>query len=229
MDPYSLCALLLWYNKGMTVISRERGKVNTHTNSRYLRELRQVISLSEIQKSVLSGALMGDGCIIPTASGKNYRLQIEHANKQREYVFWKYEVFKDFVVTPPKRIRSAESWRFRTISHKEFVQLRQIFYRNWKKILPRRLDFILNPIALAVWFMDDGCLDKKRGYILNTQNFTFEENMRLMSFLSEKLHIALSVHRDRIYYRLYVKRKSMSIFRNLLDAYMHPIMRYKLS
>ena len=55
----------------MTTIPRELKKVNTHTNSRYLRELRQTLSLSENQKSVLFGALMGDGCIILTASGKN--------------------------------------------------------------------------------------------------------------------------------------------------------------
>ena len=63
----------------MMVIPREHKIVNTHTNSLYLRELKRSLSLSAIQKSVLFGTLMGDGCIIPTASGKNYRLQIEYS------------------------------------------------------------------------------------------------------------------------------------------------------
>lgn len=214
----------------MTTTSREQGKVNVHTNSRYLRELRKTLSLSEIQKSVLFGAIMGDGCIIPTASGKNYRLQIEQSDKQKEYVFWKYEIFKEFVITSPRHILgSINSWKFRTVSHKEFMEVRHMFYRNGKKILPRKLDFILDPLVLAVWFMDDGCLKKKSGYILNTQNFTFEENMRLQEFLSKKLNIGISLHKDRTYHRLFVRSKSMAAFRNLLDVHMHPIMRYKLS
>lgn len=214
----------------MTTTPREQGKVNIHTNSRYLRELRKTLSLSEIQKSVLFGALMGDGCIIPTASGKNYRLQIEQSNKQKEYVFWKYEIFKKFVITSPRRIGgSVNSWKFRTVSHGEFMRLRHMFYQSGRKILPRKLDFILDPLVLAVWFMDDGCLDKKSGYILNTQNFTFEENVRLKEFLSKKLCIALSLHKDRTHHRLFVKSKSMAVFREMIDSYVHPVMRYKLS
>lgn len=212
------------------VIPREKKEVNTHTNSRYLRELRQTLALSEVQKGVLFGALMGDGCVIPTASGKNYRLQIEHCDKQKDYLFWKYEIFREFVISPPKHRVSLDSWKFRTISHREFRWIRNVFYREGKKILPRRLEFLQNPLVLAVWFMDDGCLDKKRGYILNTQNFTFEENVRLMKFLSDTLGLSeLSLHRDKKYHRLFIKRKSMTEFKDLFDSFIHPRMSYKLS
>lgn len=216
--------------EAMKTIPRKQRKVNTHTNSRYLRELRENISLSETMMGVLLGALMGDGCIIPTASGKNYRLQLEQSHKQKEYLFWKYEIFKEFVITPPKYIAPSNSWRFRTISHKEFIRLRNLFYRNGKKILPKTLDFLLDPLVLAVWFMDDGCLAKKKGYVLNTQNFTFEENIRLKKFLSERFGLSsLSLHRDRKYYRLFVRSRSMAEFRNLFDSHIHSSMNYKLS
>lgn len=210
------------------VIPREQNIVNTYTNSRYLHELRRILSLSETQKSVLLGTLMGDGCIIPTASGKNFRLQVEHCSKQKEYVFWKHKVFKEFIVSPPKLISAVNSWRFRTISHEEFTKIGSLFYCDGKKILPRKLDFLLDPLTLAVWFMDDGCLAKERGYILNTQNFGFEDNRRLMKFLQDNFGLHLTLHRDRRYYRLFVKRQSMTEFRNLLELEMHPIMRYKL-
>lgn len=210
------------------VIPREQNKVNTHTNSRYLRELRQALSLSEIQKSVLFGTLMGDGCLIPTADGKNYRLQIEHGDRQKKYVFWKYGIFKGFVVSKPKYIETLSSWRFRTISHREFRQLRRIFYRDGKKILPKKLDFLLDPLTLAVWFMDDGSLARGHGYILNTQNFKPEDSVRLMKFLQGSFGLHLAIHRDRRYYRLFVKKQSMAEFRNLFKFRMQPIMRYKL-
>lgn len=215
----------------MVVIPREHNKVNTHTNSRYLHELRQTLSLSATQKSVLLGTLMGDGCLIPTADGKNHRLQIEHSDKQREYLLWKYDIFKEFVVSLPKQITVVNSWRFRTVSHREFREfreLRNLFYRDGKKILPEKLDFLLDPLTLSVWFMDDGCLARGRGYILNTQNFKPEDNIRLMKFLQDNLGLHLAIHRDRKYYRLFIKKQSMTEFRNLCEFKIQPTMRYKL-
>lgn len=166
--------------------------------------------------------------MIPTAPRKNYRLQIEQGNKQKQYAFWKYGIFKEFVVSPPKYIAALNSWRFRTISHHEFKRLRGIFYDDSKKILPKKLNFLLDPLTLAVWFMDDGCLARGQGYILNTQNFKIEDNIRLMKFLQDNLGLYLAIHRDRRYYRLFVKKQSMEKFKSLLEHRIHPIMRYKL-
>ncbi len=172
---------------------------------------------------------MGDGCIIPTASGKNYRLQAEQSNKQREYLFWKYEIFKDFVVTSPKYIASLDSWRFRTMSHEEFVQLRDVFYQNGRKVLPQNLSFLADPLVLAVWFMDDGSHYPNGSYILNTQNFTREENARIINFLSDKCGLeSLALHRDRKYYRIAIRKKSSLAFQRLFESEMLPSMKYKL-
>lgn len=218
----------MWYHWGMKTIPREQRKVNTHTNSRYLRELRQNISLSEVQKSVLMGALMGDGCIIPTASGKNYRLQVEQSNKQKEYLFWKYEVFKEFVITSPKYIAPSDSWRFRTISHKEFIWLRNVFYRNGKKILPKSLDFLLNSLVLAVWFMDDGGRVGS-GCLLNIQNFTDSEAFRLQEFFRKRLKIPATLHRNKGKFRLYIPAYYQSRWKDYLGCNFRSEFGYKLS
>lgn len=202
---------------------------NIRTNSRYLRELKDSLSLSALQKRVLCGTLMGDGCIIPTASDNNYRLQIEQSDQQREYLFWKYEIFKEFVVTPPKYIASLGSWRFRTISHKEFVQLRSIFYRDGKKVLPQNLYFLADPLVLAVWFMDDGSHYSNGSYIINTQNFTPKENIRIINFLSDNFGLkSLTLHRDRKYYRIAIGKQSSTEFQRLFEFEILSSMKYKL-
>lgn len=211
----------------MTAIPREVRIVNT--NSRFHRELRKSLSLSDIQKKVLSGALMGDGCLIENSSQTNYRLQIEHSDKQKEYVLWLYEIFKNFVLSPPKYLISTRSWKFRTVSHQCFLPFQKSFYRNGKKILPENLSFLIDSLALAVWYMDDGCLEKKKGYILNTQNFTYVENRRLIKFLANSFDLPyLSLHRDRKYFRLFIRKRSMVEFRNILESNIHPTMRYKI-
>lgn len=202
-------------------------KVNS--NSRFHRELRKSLSLSVVQKNALLGSLLGDGCLITNPSMTNYRLQIEQSAKQKDYVFWKYEIFKNFVLTPPKYLPRTRSWKFRTVSHKDFLPFREMFYKNGIKILPRDLSFLKDPLVLAIWFMDDGCLDRNSGYILNTQNFTFAENKRLMVALANNLGLKyISIHHDRKYYRLYVRKRSMVTFRNLFLIYMQPSMQYKI-
>lgn len=202
-------------------------KVNS--NSRFHRELRKSLSLSVIQKNALFGSLLGDGCLITNPSMTNYRLQIEQSAKQKDYVFWKYEIFKNFVLAPPKYLSRTRSWKFRTISHKDFLPFRAMFYKNGTKILPRDLSFLKDSLVLAIWFMDDGCLDRNSGYILNTQNFTLNENKRLMKALIGDLGIRnISLHRDKKYYRLFVRKKSMAAFMDLFFVYMQPSMQYKI-
>lgn len=215
------------YHEGMKAIPWEVRKVNT--NSRFHRELRKSLSLSDTQKSVLLGSLLGDGCLIENSSKSNFRFQIEHCDKQKEYVFWKYEFFKNFVLTQPKYLSSTNSWKFRTISHQDFLPFHKMFYKNGKKVLPENLSFLIDPMVLAVWYMDDGCRDQGKGYILNTQCFTFEENDRLRKFFEENFGLPFVLHRDRKYFRLFIKWEWMDEFKNLFADNIHPIMRYKIN
>ena len=99
--------LLMWYHGGMKRTPWEVRKVNS--NSHFHRELRKSLSLSAVQKSALLGSLLGDGCLITNPSMTNYRLQIEQSDKQKEYIFWKYEIFKNFVLSPPKYLPRTNS------------------------------------------------------------------------------------------------------------------------
>jgi len=49
-----------------------------------------------------------------------------------------------------------------------------LFYKNRKKCIP---DLILDPIILAVWFMDDGSSCSEDDVYLNTQQFLKMSNI----------------------------------------------------
>ena len=52
---------------------------NHHTNSKWLRNFKTTFVLSDIQKDVLIGTLLGDGYLRLSVSGKSARLQVYHS------------------------------------------------------------------------------------------------------------------------------------------------------
>lgn len=213
----------------MKIIPREVKRRKPITWSREIRELQKRLRLTRFQKEILIGTLLGDGCLEVNAYGKNYRFMIGHQKKHKGYVEWKYHIFEEWCLSKPKFQSLTNSWRFRTISHSIFTKFQKMFYRNGKKILPKEINRILkSPISLAVWFMDDGALGpKKRGLTLNTQNFTKEENKRLMKCLENNFCLNLSLHKDKKYWRIYILPKSVFQFRKRVEKFVLPEFKYK--
>jgi len=122
------------------------------------------------------------------------------------------------------------SWRQKTVSHPELTLYRALFYKEGKKVVPSTIGKIFrSPLSLAVWFMDDGTKGPATGYTFNTQNFSLKENHFLRSVLKENFGIEhVSVHRDKKYFRLYIKVGSTSRLEQLIYPYVIPSMLYKL-
>ena len=64
--------------------------------------LKKGMQLSSLQKSFIIGSMLGDATMRVGKKGRNANLKIDNGLKQKEYVFWKYEILKNFVTTPPK-------------------------------------------------------------------------------------------------------------------------------
>lgn len=171
------------------------------------------------------GTLLGDGYLDKTTCG--YSLRIHHGVIQKEYVDYKYSLVKDFVNSHPKQ--SGKSYYFRTVSHPSLFDLRKVFYPERHKILPK--DFLkdnFDSFALAIWIMDDGSKEGNQMRI-NTQSFTFQENLWLIKFLQAKFGIEARINLDKGKYRLRIRSKSMNSLKNLIKPYIIPSMLYKLS
>lgn len=201
------------------------------TNSREIRNLRRRLALSERQKQILIGSLLGDGCLIPNSWNKHYRFQVEQKAGQKNYVLWLYQEFRDWVLTEPAYHPVPRSWKFRTVSHPELTDLAHEFYADRTKVLPVRISELLNsPLSLAIWAMDDGCLMPRRdGFTFNTQSFTAAENEQLRACLQNRFGLLhTSLHHDKNRMRLYIKKASLSRLQMLLEQYILPEFTYKL-
>ena len=64
--------------------------------------------ISNFQKEVLVGCLLGDGRLESRSGGKSARLRIHHGEKQKDLIFWKYEIMRNLVSVAPKKIVCAK-------------------------------------------------------------------------------------------------------------------------
>ena len=183
------------------------------------------VALTVPQRELVIGSLLGDGYLMPTTAGWCFR--VGHGRQQKAYVDWKFRVLSDLVRSAPRSC--GKSYYFRTVTHPEFSGLRQAFYADApRKGVPVPLILQeLTPLGLAVWFMDDGAIDRRQLRI-NTQCFSLEENQVLIEFLQAKFGILARLNRDKDRYRLRLGEGSVQRFVNLVSPHLIPSMLYKL-
>ncbi|MBI2640155.1 MAG: hypothetical protein HYW90_04710 [Candidatus Sungbacteria bacterium] len=185
-------------------------------------------SLTQLQKSLIIGTLLGDGYLRKLKGRKDAFLEINHSIRAKEYVDWKYSVLKNIAGGIPKsRYGNGHriAYRFYTQQHPELSRMHELFYEGGKKRIP---DIQLGPISLAVWFMDDGSRCRDRDVYLNTQQFSHSDQEKLMGML-KVLGLETTINKDKSYYRLRFLKESIKKFNQLISEHIIPSMKYKLS
>ncbi len=193
------------------------------------------LQLTRQQRSIIVGTILGDGHLETQNSGRTYRLKVEHSIKQIEYVEWLYEILKEWVPGGiyKRERRGFEYVGFTTYSHGDFRFYGQQFYTNGVKIIPKMIPKMLDPLALAVWFMDDGSIKSKHhdAYLLHTLCFTQQDQKILQEALLSEFKIETSLHKQpNDQWRMYIGSKSAEMFRTIIDPYISQIvsMKYKI-
>jgi len=185
-------------------------------------------SLTQLQRSIIIGSLLGDGYLRIVSRRKNAFLEINHSYSQKEYVEWKFEMLKSICRSGPKMRRGNGkriAYRFTTRQMPEITDLSRLFYANGKKQIPNNLQ--LDPIVIAIWFMDDGSKCGTSNVYFNTQQFNASDQEKCMQMLL-KFGIESSLNRDKEYSRVRIKSSSMQKLFNLVIPHIIPSMKYKL-
>ncbi len=194
------------------------------------------LKLNKTQREILVGLLLGDGHLETRNCGRTYRLKVEQSLRKSDYVLWLYENFENFVLKKPKEkekvrdgVKTKNIW-FSTVSHGSLRFYAQQFYASGKKVVPKMIGKLLSPLALAVWFMDDGSVKSKnhKAKIINTQCFSKSEVMLLIKTLEEKFQISAKLRRQREGWQIYILSESVDRFRKIIGKYVIDSMRYKL-
>ena len=112
--------------------------------------------LSEQQFQVVLGSLMGDGSLSPNRNGRNgVRFRMGHGAKQIDYLQWKTGLLGNIEHSVRDNDKGARFVDFTPLP--ELGELRQAVYLgDGKKFLSEDYLKALTPLALAIWYMDDG-------------------------------------------------------------------------
>jgi len=185
-------------------------------------------SLTQLQRSIIIGSLLGDGYLRIVPRRKNAFLEINHSYSQKEYVDWTFEMLKSICRSGPK-MRNGNgkriAYRFTTRQMPDITKLFKLFYANGKKQIPNNLK--LDPIMLAVWFMDDGSKCGTSSVYFNTQQFNTSDQEKCMQMLLA-LGIESGLNRDKEYWRVRIKASSMQRLFSLVSPHVIPSMTYKM-
>lgn len=117
--------------------------------------------------------------------------------------------------------------QFATRTAPLFSEWHGIFYEDGRKRIPTDLPKLLDPLAMAVWYMDDGSADHC-GLTIQTHNFLAEEVASVVETLAERFSLTVNPRKNKSHLLLYIGRSSVSRFTELVGEHVLPELRYKL-
>jgi hypothetical protein len=192
---------------------------------------------------VIMGSILGDGSLSPLSRGRDRTSTIDISQNVSKfsYLEWLYKILGRVLDLNPIHQKKGfeQMYRFRSKPSKLLGSLRSKFYSDLdgKKIIPSDIQEIFkDPISLAVWYMDDGTLDKRDKYHFNSclasYCFTFSECNFLKEVLKKNFGLNVSVNqstmRGKVYPRIYIRSESMNDFIRLVKPHILPVFNYKI-
>lgn len=153
----------------------------------------QKVFLSDYQRDILYGALLGDGCICGHPRGRNY--QFVYTSKSKQHVDYVCAPFLDFGVREgikytsvydKRTCKTYSRYTFRTMYDILFTEEYHRWYVDGVKHIPANL--VLNPTICLIWYIGDGCLCNGRAsqhIKLSTHCFNLSE---LQNIILPQLH-----------------------------------------
>ena len=124
------------------------------------------------------------------------------------------------------------NYGFQTISCGSLRFFAHQFYdqNSKKKKIPKIIKKLLSPLALTVWFMDDGQIKsiKHRALLINSQCFSRKDLGLLQKALKDKFGIETTLKKEKTGYRIYLLSKTIQNFLAVIHSYVIPSMGYKI-
>jgi recombination protein RecA len=194
--------------------------------------------LSDFQWEIILGGLMGDGALSPTRSGHGARYRFGHGPKQAEYCDWKGSLFANVGTSRHVNADGVVHHDVRPLP--ELSELRKAVYVDGKKVFDEDYLKHLTPLALAIWYMDDGTFSlRAKGLQARTRDGSGRSDIcieamepttrvRLRNYLADVWGIeAKLIERDGRAVLVFAKDETAKLHA-LIAPFVHPSMEYKL-
>ena len=198
--------------------------------------------LSSQQMQVVLGSLMGDGNLSPNRRDRTgVRFRLGHGPKQVDYLDWKVSLFANIGCSRRTSAAGAVFADFTPLP--ELDELRQaVYFGDGKKHLSEEYLKALTPLALAIWYMDDGCFTvRSKGVQERTQGgsgridicvdaMSIGTRDRMVDYLRDThgLDVKLITRGVRAQQVIQFSTAASAAFQEIVAPWVHPSMEYKL-
>lgn len=185
-------------------------------------------NLSDDQLQIVIGSYLGDGHLEKTKNA--WRLKVTHGEAQRQYAQWKSDMF----------LTSLEDIPENGYAQTPAVYLQSLTFNLQHRVqsgakfgIPKWMLDKGDARALAVWFMDDGCLSMRDtrivGACIATNSFSKSSVDRLIQWMLKKFGIVGSRSKSRVGHVISLSRDSAHTLVDLIRPYCHPSMARKVA
>lgn len=187
--------------------------------------------------AIFFGSLLGDG--YGEKHGNGTRICFQQEEKNYSYLLWFHklilthgycgETLPNLVKRVGKKGKIRYLSRFNTFTYSSLNWLQKDFYNEkGKKILPNNFKQYLTPLALAIWFQDDGG-KVSAGFKVTVNNFELLEVSKLANALREIYNLKVSIIKTGTdgQYNIYIRKSSMRELSKIIKPYIVPTMYYK--
>jgi len=189
------------------------------------------ITLTDIQKQLLIGGIIGDMCIFKDKAAKYHRMNLAHSIKQKSYLLFKANLLGALFSEPYERKwidqRTKNEYReirIQSITHRLFTDLYNKWYKNGRKIMHDDV-WSLDDLGLAITYFDDGFISS-RGYEISLQDYATDDIYKFADVLREKFGLSCTV--PGLTQSVYIKAESAERFREILRPFLTKDTEYKL-
>jgi hypothetical protein len=179
--------------------------------------------LSNWQKQVICGTILGGSSIVKPSKGRNCYLFMRSSN--RNWIIYKAEELKDFASQRPFT-EEPNTLRWHSNCYPIFNTFRDIFYKNNKKTVTMEVLDTLRDIGLAVWYGDSGKIHKGNVW-LNTHKFGEKANKLICKYFNE-IDIKCDIIKNRGNYRIIMNKEGSQTFLKTIGHRLPDFMHSKL-
>lgn len=200
------------------------------------------ISPTEKQWQMILGLWMGDGNIRKVKGGVNSQLRITHSIKFYDYLKYKQEILEENNLFRFKEYRrkggglGGENCIRYSLESQCTPLLNKIYENCYTYGKSNLSEYYLNQIneyGLYIWYLDDGNLQSNSHIVLCTDNFTYEENEKIVKYFNRKYFLNPIIYAVTTQwgtnYRLRFNVSDSKRFIKIIEKYKNevPIMLYK--
>ena len=187
-----------------------------------------------IGEQIILGTLLGDGYFLKLADrGKNYKLSFTHCEEQKKYALWKANKIKmPYFVYERERYDKRTDKIYKSIdiqfkSDSIFKKYHEILYVEGRKVVTLPALIQITPLAIAIWYCDDGNLYQNKDTNLLTLSIeSFNNKEIIIDFFKRSFDINFKLCKNgaiRLTSKCEIKK-----FINLVKDYIPTSMLYKI-